>query len=383
MTQLELADPVGAPVDRPATRVYAPDPAPAPEIPVKAPVAWVDHGMVVGCAISALALTVVGYTWLAGLPGKLGFGLCWYAVFALLVYVTFREARGRQAAVDKVVGTVVVTGAAALLVPLVHIIGFVLVKGLPELQPGFFVHDLRTTAALSDRGSGGAGHAILGTLEQVGLAVLIVVPLGIITAVFCNEVRGPLRRPVRMFVDTMSGVPSIVAGLFIYIVWVVGLNQHFSGFAASLALSVLMLPSIARTSEEILRLIPSGLREASLALGASQARTVWSVVLPTARSGLVTAAMLGVARGVGETAPLLMTSFGNKVLNANPFDGAQASLPKFVWDYFQAPNQALVDRAWTATLVLVALVLLLFTTARLIARRASPGRRRPRRKADA
>jgi len=183
---------------------------------------------------------------------------------------------------------------------------------------------------------------------------------------------------VRTIVNAMSGVPSIVAGLFIYAVWILQFHHTFSGFAASLALSILMLPTVTRTSEEVLRLVPDGLREASLALGAPEWRTTWSVVLPTARSGLITAVILGVARAVGETAPLIMTAFGSNSLNADAFSNPQQSLPLFVWQQYQLggglSGAGPLYRAWTGALVLIGLVLLLFSLARLVARSRSIAR---------
>src|SRR5207244_746388 len=160
-------------------------------------------------------------------------------------------------------------------------------------------------------------------------------------------------RPVRIFVDAMSGVPTIVAGLFIFAFWIVGLGHGFSGFAATLAISVSMLPTITRTAEEVLRLVPDGLREASYALGSGEWRTTKGVVLPTAKSGLVTAVILGVARAIGETAPLIMTAFGSSIMNANPFSGAQDSLPLFVFRQIRQPEVALQQRAWAGALVLI------------------------------
>jgi phosphate transport system permease protein len=206
------------------------------------------------------------------------------------------------------------------------------------------------------------------------------VPLGLFAAVFLNEIGGRFARPVRALVDAMSGVPSIVAGLFIYAVWIVQFHQGFSGFAGGLALSVLMLPTIIRTSEEVLRLVPDGLREASLALGAPQWRTVASVVLPTARAGLITATILGVARAVGETAPLIMTSFGASVTNFNPFHSPQAALPLMVYQLIRSPEQPQIDRAWTGAFVLILIVLTLFTLARILGR---PRAGRSKRKATA
>src|SRR5260370_2187487 len=195
-------------------------------------------------------------------------------------------------------------------------------------------------------------------------------------AVFLNDVGGRLVRPVRFIVNAMSGVPSIVAGLFIFAAWIVQLGNKFSGLAGALALSVLMLPTVTRTAEEMLRIVPDGLREASLALGAPEWRTVSGVVLPTARAGLLTAVILGVARAVGETAPLIMTAFGASILNLNPFKEAQSSLPLMIYSLIRSPQQAQADRAWTEAFVLIALVLALFTLARILAGRAVGGGKR-------
>ena len=165
----------------------------------------------------------------------------------------------------------------------------------------------------------------------------------------------------------MSAIPSIVAGLFIYVLLVTELHFGFRGFAGSLALAILLLPNITRTTEEVLKVVHGSLREASMALGAPEWRTVWSVVLPTARSGIATAVLLGIARVVGETAPLLVTVSSNTAFNANPFHDPQEALPRFVWDYQQAPLAKDVERAFAAGLVLVGLVLLLFVLARLVA----------------
>jgi phosphate transport system permease protein len=184
-----------------------------------------------------------------------------------------------------------------------------------------------------------------------------------------HEIRGRLAPVIRFFVDAMSGLPSIVAGLLVYTVWILELGQGFSGMAAAVALTILMLPTITRTAEEILRTIPDSLREASLALGAPQWRVVTRVVLPTARSGLITAAILGVARAIGETAPILLTASYASSTNTSPFTGKQASLPMFVYQLIRQPSATQQARAWTGALVLLLTVLVLFLTARYIGSR--------------
>ena len=375
---LGIASLEGPPPQR--TRLGDPSPASAiDEIPgSRAAISPRDLGVLGGCAVSAISGTWLVYERLTRATGALGFWLCAFAVFLVLTYVVVRRLEGHLVAVDRVACAVVCSGALALVVPLVFILGWVIDRGVKALKPNLFTQDMTTAAAGTPLDHGGALAAIIGSGEQVGLALLLSVPLGLLTAVFLNEVRGPLRRSVRLFVDAMSGVPSIVAGLFIFAVLKAG-HFQFSGFAASCALSVLMLPTITRTSEEVLRLVPSGLREASLALGAPQWRTVWSVVLPTARSGLITSVVLGVARAVGETAPLLLTAFGNSHLNSNPFHGPQDALPLYVYNLYRADSDLLNDRAFAAALVLVALVLVLFTIARIAGNRR-PGHPSPLRR---
>jgi phosphate transport system permease protein len=201
---------------------------------------------------------------------------------------------------------------------------------------------------------------------------LISVPLGFATAVFLNEIGGPLSRPVRMLVDAMSAIPSIVAGLFIYAALIQSGIIQQSGFAAALSLAVLMLPTVTRTAEVVLRVVPGGLREASLALGATEWRTTWRVILPTARAGLATAIILGVARTVGETASLILTTLGNTSFNANPLHNRQAALPLYIFQLFRQDLPNSVQRAWNGALVLIVLVLSLFVIARIIGGRG-PG----------
>jgi phosphate transport system permease protein len=217
----------------------------------------------------------------------------------------------------------------------------------------------------------------VGTIEQVGMALIMSVPIAVSTAVFLNETRHRLRRPVRIVIDAMSGLPSVLAGLFIYTAIIIpyakdGKLLGYNGFMAALALSLTMVPTITRTVEVVLRLVPDGLREAGLAVGASRARVVWSVVLPTARTGLTTAVILGIARAIGETAPLLFTSLGFSYMNANPVDGPQESLPLFIYRNIRNPSAITIQRGATGALVLMMMVLSLFALARFIGRDRRP-----------
>jgi phosphate transport system permease protein len=342
----------------------------------------VDYATMAGCALSALALTWLVFTRLTDGVGWLGFLLVAYITFlALFALVTADRVNGLVAR-DRLATVAVTSGAVVLLAPLLWLVGYVILKGLPALRPTFFTEDQRGITPTMPATAGGGSHAIIGSLLQVGLALVMTVPLALATAVFLNETRSRFRRPVRIFVDAMSGLPSIVAGLFIYAVLILPFGSSgtlfgFNGFMASLALAMIMLPTVTRTIEVVLRLVPDGLREASLAMGASRARTVWSVVLPTARSGLTTAVILGIARAVGETAPLLFTSFGYKLFNSNPFSGAQESLPLFVYRNIQQPDASAIERGFTGALVLMIIVLVLFAIARFVGRdRSRRGTRR-------
>ena len=298
--------------------------------------------------------------------GILGTALWWYAAALGVFYLLTRDRTGAEAALDRLV-TVVVWSVGMLVTALLGwMITFLVIKGLPALRAGFFTEDMSKVGPLTP--GGGVKHAIIGTIEQVAIATIFVVPVAVMTAVYLHEVQGRLATPVRFIVDAMSGLPSIVAGLLVFTVWVDG--RGFSGFAASMALAVLMLPTVTRASEEIIRTVPESLREGALALGAPQWQVVVRVVLPTALAGLVTAAILGVARAVGETAPVLFTAFGSDRVNWNPFTGPQSDLPLFVFKLIRLPNAAQVDRAWAGALVLVMLVLVLFVTARYFANRS-------------
>ncbi len=317
---------------------------------------------VLAAVAAGFSLTWLLFTQLLPFAGSQGFLALWAVFFLLLYFGAVRELHGTMIARDRAMQALITLLTIAIVVPLVIILGYITVKGARYLRLSFFTTTMAEVPPAAPPEDAGGLQSIVGTIEQVGIAMLISVPLGILTAVYLNEVRGRLRRPTRIFVDTMSGVPSIVAGLFIYSLLIAD-GGHFSGFAAALSLSVLMLPTVTRTAEVVLRLVPDGLREASLALGAPQWRSVSGVVLPTARTGLITATILGVARVVGETAPLIMTSFGSFTLNVNPFNGPQASMPLTSFRLFQGTEQQ-VEMAWLFAFVLLALVLILFIFAR-------------------
>ncbi|TDC56850.1 phosphate ABC transporter permease PstA [Actinomadura sp. KC345] len=272
---------------------------------------------------------------------------------------------------DRGVQALVYLAFALAVIPLVSVLWTVVVNGIERLDASFFQYSMNAVSG-SDVG-GGAYHAIIGTLMQVAICSLIAVPLSIMTAIYLVEYagNGRLGKIISFTVDVMMGIPSIVAGLFVLALWLLTLGFDYSGFAGALALTILMIPTVTRSAEEMLKLVPNDLREASYALGVPRWRTICSVVLPTALTGMVTGVMLAVARVMGETAPLLLTIFFTKAINNDPFNGPQASLPTFIWEQAADPSQNSIDRAWTGALVLIGIIMLLNLVARLIARRAA------------
>ena len=319
-------------------------------------------GTVVTFSISALAAAFI--VLVTGLAGVDGWAFTFLIVFLLVTTVRAFKADAKVRK-EMFVSVAIFATAALAFTPWMSIFASVVLKGARGFKPNFFVGDMRTTIPDDELNLGGAGHAIVGSIMMVLNATIITLPLGILSGVYLTEVRGRLTFLVRFVVQSMSGVPSIVAGLFIYTTFV-NYTNSFSGLAGSFALAILMLPTVARTAEEVLKLVPDDLRSASYALGARQWRTSLMVVLPTVRSGLTTAAILGVARVIGETAPLLLTSLSSNSFVFNPLGGPIGSLPTYVFGLLQIGTENAINRAWTGALVLMLLVLALFTTARFI-----------------
>lgn len=303
---------------------------------------------------------------LAGIPW---FVIAFFVCGLVMTAVTAAMQGGSVEITDRLVGALVVGGAVLVGAALVSTIGYVFYRGWqPLLHANFYLDDMAGVGPSDPYTKGGVLHAMVGTLIELTIAVAITLPLGIGTAVFMTEVGGRFARVVRTVVEAMTALPSIVAGLFIYSVFIVALGYPRSGLAAGLALGVMMLPIIARASDVVLRVVPGGLREASLALGAGKWKTVWHVVLPTARPGLATALILGIARGAGETSPVLLTSGAAAFLVGNPTDGVMNSLPLFIYTNVRSGQGTSEDRAFAAASVLLILVLALFVIARLLAR---------------
>ena len=253
------------------------------------------------------------------------------------------------------------------MIPLCLVLGYVIKKGL-EVFSWSFLTSQGTAGPLA--AGGGISQAILGTLEQVLIASLFAVPLGLMVAIYITEYGGgKFATAVRFLIDVMTGIPSIVAGLFVLSFWLIALGKGFSGFAGALALAIIELPIVVRTSEEMIRLVPNALREASYALGIPKWKTVLRVVLPAASTGITTGVMLAIARVIGETAPILLVVGFNNFNNLNPFSGDQASLPAYIFQNARSSSSFDVQRAWAAALTLILVVVVLYVAARLLTRR--------------
>ncbi|MBE1467708.1 phosphate ABC transporter permease PstA [Kibdelosporangium phytohabitans] len=329
-----------------------------------------------GSLLGALGLVWVTYQNLLPTSGTLGLLVSWFVVFLAMYAGVTAMRHPRTVMADRVAAAVIHAFAGLVGVALLFVIGYTVFRGVDALgYSNFFTQDLSSAGPLDPLSVGGVLHALVGTLIEIGIAVVITLPLGVGCAVYLNEVGGKFSRVVRTVVEAMTALPSIVAGLFIFTTVLLMAGLPRSGFAAALAISVMMLPIIARSAEVVLRVVPGGLREASLALGASQWQTVWRVVLPTARPSLATALILGVARGIGETSPVLLTAGYTTYLTFDPTSGPMVSLPLMTYQLSRSSEAVDQSRAFGAATVLLILVLLLFVVARVVAQRSKTGRR--------
>jgi phosphate transport system permease protein len=274
----------------------------------------------------------------------------------------------RRRATDRVMTLAIAAAFGLAMIPLFSLVFEVAKRGIPGLSWEFFTSDARGVVG------GGAAHAIVGTLVITAVAAVISVPIGIMAAIYLNEYgTGRLRRALTFFVDVMTGIPSIVAGLFAYALFELFFGPGIRlGVMGSLALSVLMIPIVIRSAEEVLKIVPNHLREAAYALGTPKWRTITKVVLPTAFAGIVTGVMIAIARIVGETAPLLVTTGVVDSMNSDPFNGRMQNLAVYAYNEYRSPGvmkQAAYDKAWAAALTLIAIVMLLNIAARFVYRR--------------
>ncbi|MFD5976920.1 MULTISPECIES: phosphate ABC transporter permease PstA [Streptomyces] len=323
----------------------------------------------VGFAAVSIALAV-GLGLAAGWHSKVQWGMLAALFFLAISYVATTVVENKRQAKDRLATSIVWVCFLLAVIPLASLLWTTIVRGAERLDGYFLTHSM--AGVLGSEASGGVYHALIGTLEQVGIATVLSAPLGLLTAVYLVEYgKGTLAKAVTFFVDVMTGIPSIVAGLFILSIMLIA-DLEPSGLMGALALTILMIPVVVRSTEEMLKLVPNELREASLALGIPKWRTILKVVLPTAIGGITTGVMLAIARIAGETAPIILLVFGSQLINANPFDGAQSSLPFYIYEQYKIGEAASYDRAWAAALVLIAFVMILNLVARGIARWKAP-----------
>ena len=317
----------------------------------------------------SLCLVWLFYEHILPTSGKIGFLVVWYLVFVGMYAGITAMSYPMPIVRDRLASALVHGGAGLVGLALAAAVIYTFYRGWPAYQHwNFYTQDMSSTASLQPLTQGGIKHAIVGSLIELGIAVAISLPLGLAAAVYMTEVGGRFAKIVRTVVEAMTALPDLVAGLFVYAFFIIALGNNRTGLAAAMALSITMLPIIARSAEVVLRVVPSGLREASYALGSPQWRTVWSVVLPTARSGLATALILGMARGIGETAPVLIVSAPSPYFNSDPTTNPMNSLPLFVYQGIRSPDNHSIARGWGAASVLLALVIVLFVIVRLLAR---------------
>lgn len=318
-------------------------------------------------AVGAILLTLLLFA-ATGFAGNADFLVVATLLSVISIGAVSWIVEGKRRAIDRIATNSALVALALTLLPLGFVIGYVIKEGSKQFSWHFLTHSMAGIGPLQS--GGGVAQAILGSVEQVGIASLFAVPLGLMVAVYITEYGGnKFATAVRFLIDVMTGIPSIVAGLFVLAFWIIALNQDFSGFAGSLALTVIELPIVVRTSEEMIRLVPNELREASYALGIPKWKTITRVVLPAAATGITTGVMLAIARVIGETAPLLLVVGNNDYINGNAFKHPQASLPTFIFQNILSPSNYSVQRAWAAALTLILIVVVLYVAARLLTRR--------------
>lgn len=317
---------------------------------------------------STLPIAIGLFAMLLGLKFELSLLLVFLPAQLLLGVIAGRKFSGRRGQADAILQVFVVFFAMTVIVLLVSVVWSVIERGSAAISWQFITQNNVYISGSTSLEYGGLGHAIIGTLLIVALSTIVTVPLGIATAIYLTETRGRTRSTIRTLIQALSGLPSVVAGLFIYAMFIASGLTQYVGWAGSLALIPLMLPTVTRVAEESLLLVPQELRNGALALGSSAWRAFALVTMPAAKSGLITAVLLGIARIIGETAPLLITTFAANNTNFNPFNGSISTLPTYLYTYIASNFDTAVQRAWGAALVILILVAILFVTARLLTR---------------
>jgi phosphate transport system permease protein len=357
----------------PRTHTPSPDDTPAGERRTLRRATLDERFNVIGALAAGVALATLLFGWFTPLTGPIGWVVVAFVSFIGFYSLLVALRSDGQEVRDRIMTVLLVSSGIVLFSALVFVVAYTIIRAqdaLPHLN--FITQTMELAGPLDPLTMGGVLHAIVGTIIQISIALAITIPLGITTAVFLNEIGGRFARFVRTISDAMTALPSIVAGLFVYAAIIQLITHQRSGFAAAMAITVMMLPIVIRASDVVLRLVPGNLREASYALGTTRWRTVWHVVLPTARSGLVTAVILGTARGIGETSPVLLTSGVTAVMNFNPFSGPMISLPLQVFDFVKSPEPNMIARGFGTAAVLLLIVVGLFAVARIIGGRG-PG----------
>jgi phosphate transport system permease protein len=366
-----LARPVGAAREPSAPSTTCPQRTAGPTgTPVRRTLGGVTRAdvlTVAGALASATCTSLLLFGRLSPMSGPLGWIATTYVVFIATYAALIWTSEPRLFVIDKLMTVVLASAAALAGLALFSVVSFTLWRGRAALtRVNLYWHDMSEAGPADPLSRGGIAHAIVGTLLMLGVALVITVPLGVACAVFLNETRSRAASLVRTVVNAMTALPSVLAGLFIFATWILILGFERSSLAASLAISIMMLPIIIRSSDVVLRLVPGNLREAAAALGAPTWRSVAHVVLPTARSGLATSIILGVARGVGETSPVLLTAGFTSTMNVNPVKGPMVSLPLATFEFVRSPQPALVARGFATAAVLMTVVLVLFALARVV-----------------
>ena len=324
--------------------------------------------------VAVMALAVAGLPALLASWSVVGWVAASAALFVVAMPLWSRLVEGRRAAVDRLVTALIWTAFAVAVSPLVWLLSVVVKSGLPAINGTFLSQSMLNV--IGDE-QGGLYHALIGTLLITLAATVISVPIGILTAIYLVEygARSRAARIITFLVDVMTGIPSIVAGLFALALLILLFGTAFrAGFGGSIALSLLMIPTVVRSAEEMFRLVPDDLREASYALGVPKWRTIVKVVVPTSMAGIVTGVVLAISRVIGETAPLLVVAGATDGVNANLFDGRMTTLPVFIFSQYATSTPVGYQRAWGGALVLIVLVMVLNLAARIIGRIFSPAK---------
>jgi phosphate transport system permease protein len=321
---------------------------------------------------SVLLAALTTFAIVAGTPmkGKIAYFFVFFITWLVIDSFFVLRKAGAKGVRNGLAEKIAFLGALIVMMAVASILWSVISRGVAGLNFNFITETMRNASMFDPIGNGGIAHAIFGTVLLIAIAIIISVPMGILTALYLTEIKGKAAKFIEFLIQAMAGVPSVVAGLFIYAAIILNTPIRPSAFLGGLALTILMVPTVTRTAQEILNLVPQDLREAGLAMGATQWKTVSLVVVPAARSGLLTAVILGVARIAGETAPLLFTVGVFDSFNFNPIEGQNSALPVIIWSGLNGGSAESIQRAWSAIFVLLVVVLVIFVSARVFGKKS-------------